>query len=76
MNKHTLAGTESGWWFVCFAGRLWLPQGDIPRGAAQQFGLTGKLATPIGEWQGGSCLVDCGKNVIRYGIPSRSGFSR
>ncbi|SUC25493.1 NADH pyrophosphatase [Providencia rustigianii] len=52
MNKFTLAGTESGWWFVCFAGRLWLPKGDVPRGNANQYGLTGKVATPIGEWQG------------------------
>lgn len=32
MTKVTLTGTEKGWWFVCFAGRLWLPQGDAPRG--------------------------------------------
>lgn len=52
MTKLTLAGTESGWWFICFAGRLWLPQGDVPRGTAKELSLIGKTATPIGEWQG------------------------
>ncbi len=52
MDKLTLVGTESGWWFVCFAGRLWLPRGDIPRGTAKDYSLIGKIATPIGEWQG------------------------
>ncbi len=52
MTKTTLTGTEQGWWFVCFMGRIWLPNGDIPQGAAQQWSLTGKTATVIGEWQG------------------------
>lgn len=52
MKKVTLVGTEQGWWFVCFAGRLWLPQGDVPHGTASDWLLSGKIATPIGEWQG------------------------
>ena len=52
MNKLKLSGTESGWWFICFSGRLWLPHGDIPRGMAKDYLLEGKTATPIGEWQG------------------------
>ncbi|KLN97470.1 NAD(+) diphosphatase [Moellerella wisconsensis] len=52
MKKIILTGTESGWWFVCFAGRLWLPKGDAPYGTAEKWSLVGKTATIIGEWQG------------------------
>ena len=46
-----LLGHEKGYWFVSQNGRLWLPNGEVPFGTAQQFGLTQKKAQSIGVWQ-------------------------
>lgn len=54
-----LAGNETGYWFVSQNGRLWLPQGDVPQGGAQQWGLTGATAQPIGDWQGQIVWLIC-----------------
>lgn len=43
---------DSGWWVVSHEQKLWLPQGDLPHGTADQFGLTGSKGSVIGEWQG------------------------
>lgn len=53
MQQHIiLTGKEAGYWFVSHNGRLWLPNGDLPHGTADDFSFTGKQAFPIGQWQG------------------------
>lgn len=49
MIRKQLTGTETGCWVVSYGGRIWLPNGDLPKGSAQFWLLTRKEATPIGE---------------------------
>ncbi|MDF7667247.1 NAD(+) diphosphatase [Orbaceae bacterium ESL0727] len=51
-KQRYLQGDEKGYWFVSYQGKLWLPDGEIPAGTAADFGFSGLLAQPIGEWQG------------------------
>ncbi|MDR0806889.1 MAG: NAD(+) diphosphatase [Enterobacteriaceae bacterium] len=57
--EQQLQGNESGWWLLSHAGKLWLPQGEIPFGKAQHFGLGGKIAHHIGEWQSEPVWLIC-----------------
>lgn len=52
LKPQQLAGTETGWWCICFEGNVWLPGGDLPIGTAAQWQLVGQMAQQIGEWQG------------------------
>ncbi|WP_392566037.1 NAD(+) diphosphatase [Utexia brackfieldae] len=55
-----LSGEESGYWFICHQGRLWLPeQGEVPCGQANALGLQGRTAQQIGEWQGQTAWLIC-----------------
>lgn len=46
-----LTGSEQGLWLISAKGKLWLPQGDIPYGHAQQWQLIGLTAQQIGHWK-------------------------
>ncbi|NUU69160.1 NAD(+) diphosphatase [Enterobacteriaceae bacterium BIT-l23] len=50
--EHTVEKLDYGWWFVSHQQKLWLPQGELPHGHAQQFGLVGCAALQVGSWQG------------------------
>ena len=52
MHLYTLTGGEKGWWTVSLGGRVWLPKGELPFGLATDWGLVGKQAKIVGEWQG------------------------
>ncbi|GKX57672.1 NADH pyrophosphatase [Leminorella grimontii] len=49
--EQQLRGDESGWWLLSYAGKLWLPKGELPFGFAKDFQLSGERAYRIGEWQ-------------------------
>ncbi len=50
---------QEGWW-VCSEGRdLWLPQGQLPYGKAEELGLDAERARKIGEYQGRPCWLIC-----------------
>ncbi|TCV91486.1 NAD(+) diphosphatase [Biostraticola tofi] len=48
---HELSGNEQGWWIVSHNGKLWLPDGALPRGTAAQYSLQGANGVQIGEWE-------------------------
>ncbi len=52
MMQQKLTGRERGWWIVSLENRVWLPQGELPLGTAEQWTLQDQMAIPIGEWQG------------------------
>ncbi|WP_420864713.1 NAD(+) diphosphatase [Photorhabdus australis] len=52
MMQQQVTDTERGWWIISDENRIWLPQGELPFGIAAQWSLQGKIALPIGEWQG------------------------
>ncbi|OTA15507.1 NADH pyrophosphatase [Xenorhabdus vietnamensis] len=52
MMQQKLTGTERGWWIISLENRVWLPQGELPSGTANQWSLQGHMALPIGEWLG------------------------
>ncbi len=54
-----LTGDEKGYWFVSQNGRLWLPNGKVPLGQANELGFTQELAQPIGEWNGQTAWLIC-----------------
>ena len=58
MHLYTLTGGEKGWWTVNLGGRVWLPKGELPFGLATDWGLVGKQAKTVGEWQGEKRLAD------------------
>lgn len=43
---------QQGIWLLLQEGQLWLPQGQLPVGDAAAWGLTGRSAQAVGEWQG------------------------
>ncbi|PHI28717.1 NAD(+) diphosphatase [Budvicia aquatica] len=57
--EQRLQGDESGWWLLSYAGKLWLPKGEIPHGLASEFGLRNESAHRIGEWQSESVWLVC-----------------
>ena len=59
MLKQQLSGTETGWWFVCHNGKMWLPKGNIPYGSAAQWKLEGEYTKQIGEWLGKPVWLIC-----------------
>lgn len=61
MKPQHLNGTETGWWFVCHEGLLWLPNGEAPFGKAIDWKLAGENAQCIGEWQGEPVWLVCKK---------------
>lgn len=58
-QQFNLTGNETGYWFVSANGRLWLPNGEVPKGHAKEFGFTNQLAQPIGEWNGQTAWLIC-----------------
>ncbi|OCG07510.1 NADH pyrophosphatase [Gilliamella sp. wkB178] len=54
-----LTGNERGYWFVSKNGRLWLPNGQVPLGSADEFGFSNQLAQSIGEWNGQTSWLIC-----------------
>lgn len=54
-----ISSVDAGWWIVSHEQKLWLPQGDLPHGSAENFGLTGTKARQIGEWQGEKVWLIC-----------------
>lgn len=58
-QQFKLTGNEKGYWFVSKNGRLWLPNGEVPVGGANDFCFNGLLAQPIGEWQGQTAWLIC-----------------
>lgn len=58
-QQFPLLGNESGYWFVSQNGRLWLPNGEVPHGTANQFGFTGQMGQPIGYWEGEVAWLVC-----------------
>lgn len=60
IEKQTdLHGDEKGYWFVSQNGKLWLLNGEVPAGTANDFGFNGLVAQPIGEWQGQKAWLIC-----------------
>lgn len=57
--EQRLQGDESGWWLLSFAGKLWLPKGELPHGLAHEYGLSGENAHRIGEWQSEAVWLVC-----------------
>lgn len=57
--EQRLQGDESGWWLLSFAGKLWLPKGEIPHGFSREYSLAGENAHRIGEWQGEAVWLVC-----------------
>ena len=49
--QREISSVDAGWWIVSHEQKLWLPQGELPHGLSGDFGLTGKTAILIGEWQ-------------------------
>ena len=47
-----LTDKHNGWWVISHEGKLWLPKGELPFGAATEFSVIGLPARQIGEWQG------------------------
>ncbi len=43
---------HSGWWVISLDGKLWLPEGSLPKGSARHFSFVGDTGRQIGEWQG------------------------
>lgn len=42
---------DQGWFIVSHEQKLWLPKGELPHGAAEEFQLDGAVGIPIGEWE-------------------------
>ncbi|MCA1924532.1 NAD(+) diphosphatase [Buttiauxella noackiae] len=42
---------DQGWFIVSHEQKLWLPKGELPHGAAQDFQLDGVVGMHIGEWE-------------------------
>ncbi|WGO83411.1 NAD(+) diphosphatase [Arsenophonus apicola] len=71
MIRKQLTGTETGWWVVSSGGRIWLPNGDLPKGSAQFWSLVGKEALPIGEWQAETIWLIMAKSPTDMCSPRR-----
>ncbi|WP_353613590.1 NAD(+) diphosphatase [Mangrovibacter phragmitis] len=48
--KYIVEKTDEGWWVVSHEQKLWLPQGELPCGRAEQYQLDGLPAMQIGLW--------------------------
>ncbi|MBK0035614.1 NAD(+) diphosphatase [Erwinia sp. S43] len=57
--ERQISSVDTGWWVVSHEHKIWLPKGEIPRGSAESFGLTGSKGSPIGEWQGETVWLIC-----------------
>ncbi len=57
--EQLLTGEEFGWWFVCHQGKIWLPQGVLPKGRASEWSLNGTTGFSIGEWLGEPVWLVC-----------------
>ncbi|CBJ88689.1 NADH pyrophosphatase [Xenorhabdus nematophila ATCC 19061] len=67
--QQKLTGIERGWWIVSLENRVWLPQGELPLGAASQWSLQGHMAQSIGEWQGETVWLVRQKMVSEMSSP-------
>ncbi|MGV3346770.1 NAD(+) diphosphatase [Enterobacteriaceae bacterium LUAb1] len=77
--EHELSSVDAGWWVVSSEQKIWLPQGRIPYGTADEFVLTKQQGRMIGEWQGERVWLVCadrGENMrsMRQIIDSDPGF--
>ena len=50
--ERQLVSVDAGWWVVSAENKIWLPNGELPYGTAEQFGLSGSRGSLLGEWQG------------------------
>ncbi|RWR02527.1 NADH pyrophosphatase [[Pantoea] beijingensis] len=50
--EREISSIDAGWWVVSHEQKLWLPQGELPHGPAEAFGLAGARGSVIGSWQG------------------------
>lgn len=57
--ERQIVSVDTGWWVVSQENKIWLPQGELPRGSADSLGLTGSVASQIGEWQGEPVWLIC-----------------
>lgn len=57
--QREISSVDAGWWIVSHEQKLWLPNGELPRGAAENWGLAGSEARMIGEWQGEPVWLIC-----------------
>lgn len=49
--EQTIQADDYGWWIISHQQNLWLPQGEVPLGAASAFDLTGLPGLLIGHYQ-------------------------
>lgn len=57
--ERLINSTDSGWWVVSHAQKVWLPGGELPHGQSSSFSLTGITGRIIGEWQGEAVWLVC-----------------
>ncbi|MFC0141665.1 NAD(+) diphosphatase [Erwinia mallotivora] len=57
--QREISSVDAGWWIVSHEQKLWLPEGQLPRGSAQDFGLAGLQGSLIGEWLGEPVFLIC-----------------
>lgn len=50
MNR-IITSLDVGWWIVSQQQKIWLPEGNLPYGSAEQFDLVSESGIIIGEWQ-------------------------
>lgn len=52
LMERTSEKLDYGWWIVSHDQKIWLPEGDLPHGSAETYGLVGAVVAQIGEWLG------------------------
>lgn len=57
--QREISSVDAGWWIVSHEQKLWLPNGELPRGTAEKWGLAGSEGRMIGEWQGETVWLIC-----------------
>lgn len=50
---------DAGWWIVSSQQKLWLPEGKLPFGTAEQLGFSHQEARFIGEYRGNPVWLIC-----------------
>ncbi|MGL4455655.1 MAG: NAD(+) diphosphatase [Plesiomonas sp.] len=51
-EQKTKPSTVASWWMLCFNGQLWLPEGQIPHGTAEDLALLSGQHYRLGTWRG------------------------
>lgn len=50
--ERILTHSDHGWWVISHEQKLWLPEGALPFGSAEDYQVTGLKGLAIGEWEG------------------------